>query len=369
MSRIGIRTRALLASAALTGAVLALAAPAAAQPSRQPALEDQLRWAAQNPDKTGNFQVIPLRPLVEVRGQEGYVTTQNGIYVLQGPDGNVTVQVGPEGSVVVDSAKKENGPELVELLKKITGPHIIRFYFTTNGDPERAGASEAVRKAGKAIFGGNMAGQAADLANEAVHMSHENVLQRLSGVTGDAPSEEGMWPKETYAEDEYDFHLNDEGVQFFHAPNAHTDGDSIVFFRRSDVVVAGDLWDTGSYPRIDLAKGGSIQGILDGLNQIIFLTIPGNKQEGGTLVVPGRGRPGDEAEVVEYRDMLTIIRDRIKDMADKGMTLEQIKAAKPTSDYDGRYGSTAGPWTTDMFISAVYEGVKPQRSRRTRGAR
>jgi glyoxylase-like metal-dependent hydrolase (beta-lactamase superfamily II) len=343
----------------------ALAAPAWAQPARQPVLTEQLAYAADNP-QTGAFQVIPLRVLNEVHGQEGVVTTQNGVYVLQGPDGNVTVQIGPEGSVVIDSARKERAAELVAALKKLTGQHTIRFFFKTNGDPERSEASEAVVKAGKAIFGGNMAGQAADLANEAVHMSHENVLNRLSGVGKDKALDDALWPKETYAEDEYDFHLNDEGVQFFHEPNAHTDGDSIVFFRRSDVIAAGDLWDTTSYPRIDLANGGSINGLLAGLTHIIALTIPGNKQEGGTLVVPGRGRPGDEAEVVEYRDMLTIIRDRIRDMAAKGMTLEQIKAAKPTFDYDGRYGATSGPWTTDMFINAVYEGVKPQRGQRAR---
>jgi glyoxylase-like metal-dependent hydrolase (beta-lactamase superfamily II) len=354
--------------AGAAAALLAIAAgPAAAQPSRQPSLDVQLSYATRAVP-TGTFQLVPLRELVQVRGQEGVVTVQNGLYVLQGPDGNVTVQVGPEGAVVIDAQRKELGEPLVAELKKLIGPVPIRFFFTTNGDPERAGAGEIVRKAGKAVFGGNMAGQASDLANEAVHLSHENVLLRLSGSNGrDPASEEGLWPKETYAEGDYDFHFNDEGVQLFHAPAAHTDGDSIVFFRRSDVVVAGDLWDTNTYPRIDLARGGGVDGVIAGLNHVIELTIPGAKQEGGTLVVPGRGRPGDESEVVEYRDMVVIIRDRIKDMADKGRTLEQVKAAKPTFDYDGRYGAATGPWTTDMFIAAVYEGVKPQR--RGRAAR
>jgi glyoxylase-like metal-dependent hydrolase (beta-lactamase superfamily II) len=365
MTRKNNRNRcSLLAGLGASVAVLAFAAtPAAAQSSRQPALQDQLDYVAQHGEQTGKFTIVPLRPLVQVRGQEGVVTTQNGIYVIQGPDGNSTVQIGPEGAVVVDAQTKANTPELVAKLKGLLGPTIIRFVFMTNGDPERSGGAKELREAGKAIFGGNMAGQVSDLADEAVHMSHENVLNRLSGVSGDPPADEGTWPKETYAEEEYDFHLNDEGVQFFHVPNAHTDGDSLVFFRRSDVIVAGDIWDTNTYPRIDLKHGGSINGVIDGLNHVIALTIPGNKQEGGTLVVPGRGRPGDEAEVVEYRDMLTIIRDRIKDMADKGMSLEQIKAAKPSYDYDGRFGATSGPWTTDMFISAVYEGVKPQRQR------
>jgi cyclase len=352
----------LLAGAAALATLCAL--PAAAQPSRQPALDDQLAYAAREPAKTGTFQLIPLRELVQVRGQEGAMATlQNGVYVLQGPDGNVTVEIGSEGSVVIDSARKERAAELVAALKKLVGPNTMRFFFNTNGDPERVEAGGDVRKAGKAIFGGNMAGQVGDLAGESAHMSTEAVLNRLSGVgVGKDPAVDQVeWPKESYAEDTYDFYLNGEGIQFFHEPAAHTDGDSIVFFRRSDVVAAGDIWDTNTYPRIDLVHGGSIQGEIDALNHIIAITIPSNKQEGGTLVVPGRGRPGDESEVVEYRDMVTIIRDRIKDMADKGMTLEQVKAAKPTFDYDGRWGSTSGPWTTDMFVTAVYEGVKPQK--------
>ena len=358
-----VKSRTLAVSALLTTALLAAAAPVYAQSSHQPALDTQLEYFNLHPKADGMFNLVPLRPLTEVRGQQGLVTLQNGIDVLQGPDGNVTVQVGPDGVVVIDSQRREHGDALVAALKQVAGGRPIRFFFTTNGDDDRGGAAQIVRKSGQAIFGGNMAAQASDLANEAVHMAHENVLARLAGVNGDAAADDTLWPKETYAGDEYDFHLNDEGVQFFHLPAAHTDGDSIVFFRRSDVIVAGDLWDTTAYPKIDTAHGGSIQGVLDGLNKIIELTIPGNKQEGGTLVVPGRGRPGDESEVVEYRDMVTIIRDRIRDMSASGMTLAQVKSARPTFDYDGRYGSTEGQWTTEAFITAIYNGVNSKKQR------
>ncbi|MEI9813984.1 MAG: hypothetical protein WDO18_15665 [Acidobacteriota bacterium] len=136
---------------------------------------------------------------------------------------------------------------------------------------------------------------------------------------------------------------------------AHTDGDSIVFFRRSDVVAAGNLFDMTSYPRIDLAKGGNVQGVLKGLNLILDLCVPKHEQEGGTYVIPGRGRLTDEHDVLEYRDMVTIIRDRIQDGIKKGQTLAQVKAAKPTYEYDARWGSSTGDWTTDMFIEAVYK--------------
>ena len=148
--------------------------------------------------------------------------------------------------------------------------------------------------------------------------------------------------------------FNDEAVQILHLPAAHSDGDSIVFFRRSDVVSTGDVFDTVTYPRIDVARGGTIQGEIDGLNRILDVTIPAQQQEGGTMVIPGHGRLCDEADVVEYRDMVTILRDRIADMKHRGMTLAQVKAARPTRDYDGRYGATSGAWTTDMFVEAVY---------------
>ena len=142
---------------------------------------------------------------------------------------------------------------------------------------------------------------------------------------------------------------------------AHTDGDTIVFFRRSDVVSTGDIFLTTTYPVIDLAKGGSINGIVGALNRILDITIPREKQEGGTMVIPGHGRLCDEADVVEYRDMLTIIRDRIQDMIRKGMSLEQVKAAQPTLDYDARYGTATGSWTTAMFIEAAYRSLSQEK--------
>jgi glyoxylase-like metal-dependent hydrolase (beta-lactamase superfamily II) len=147
----------------------------------------------------------------------------------------------------------------------------------------------------------------------------------------------------------------------FHIPAAHTDGDTIVYFRKSDVVSAGDLFLTDSYPVIDLKRGGSLQGVIDGLNRILDLAIPAHHEEGGTYVIPGRGRICDEFDVVEYRDMLTIFRDRIQAMIKKGLTLEQVKAARPTSDYDPEYGATAGPWTTDMFVEAAYKSLTQKR--------
>jgi glyoxylase-like metal-dependent hydrolase (beta-lactamase superfamily II) len=158
-----------------------------------------------------------------------------------------------------------------------------------------------------------------------------------------------------------DFFFNDESVMVFHDDAGHTDGDSIVHFRRSDVLVAGDVFLTTSYPVIDLANGGGVQGVINGLNHLLDLAVPKHAQEGGTYIISGHGRVADEADVLEYRDMVTIVRDRIKDAIGRGRTLDQVKAERPTIDYDRHYGSQTGNWTTAMFIEAIYKDLSPKR--------
>ena len=159
-------------------------------------------------------------------------------------------------------------------------------------------------------------------------------------------------------------YINGEGIEVLHQPAAHTDGDSVVFFRRSDVVVAGDIFDTTRFPMIDVARGGSIQGEIDALNRIVDLAIPSipfDWRDEGTYVIPGHGRLCDQPDVVEYRDMVVIIRDRIQAMVKQGKTLAQIKAASPTQGYNSRYGADSGPWTTDMFVEAIYKSLTRER--------
>jgi cyclase len=189
-------------------------------------------------------------------------------------------------------------------------------------------------------------------------LANENVqLHMLEPDAQGKPVDEALWPTETLNTDLYNMYFNDEAVQLFHPHNAHTDGDIYVFFRKSDVIATGDLYVTTTYPIIDLAHGGSLNGIIAALNDMIDLAVPADKEEGGTYVVPGHGRIGDQADLFEYRDMITIIRDRIQDLINKGKTLEQVKAAKPTFDYDGRYGSSSGFWTTDKFVEAAYKSL------------
>ena len=182
-------------------------------------------------------------------------------------------------------------------------------------------------------------------------IAHDNVLPRVSALPSTAH------PTETFVGLEKELYFNGEPVLMYHIPAAHTDGDSLVFFRKSDVVATGDIYRTDSYPVIDLSRGGSVQGVIDGLNRVLDLAVPAHHEEGGTFIVPGHGRISDEFDVLEYRDMVTIVRDRVLAMKQKGMTLAQVKAARPTADYDPRYGSASGAWTTEMFIEAVFRDV------------
>ena len=165
-------------------------------------------------------------------------------------------------------------------------------------------------------------------------------------------------PGDTYFGANKDLYFNGESIQLLHQPAAHTDGDTMVHFRRSDVISAGDILDTDRYPVIDVANGGTLQGVIDGLNRLLDLAIPEHHEEGGTLIIPGHGRICDEFDVLEYRDMVTIIRDRMQDMIGKGMTLEQVKAARPTRDYDPQYGANA-----DTFVEAGYKSLTQTKAR------
>jgi cyclase len=278
-----------------------------------------------------------------------------------GAGGNITMQVGKEGVLLVDTMYAGLSDKVIAAVRTVSDKP-IRYIINTHVHGDHTGGNEKIAKAGSTITGGNVVGDLGRSAGEgATVIATQQVLDRMSSKDGDTPAApSAAWPTDTYI-DEKDLFFNGEAIQILHQPNAHTDGDSLVFFRRSDVVSTGDIFVTTSYPIIDLDRGGTYQGVLDGLNHIIDITIPAEKQEGGTYVIPGHGRLCDEADVVEYRDMMTILRDRFRDMIKRGMTLEQVKATHPTSDYDPLYGSDKGFWTTDKFIEASYKSLKAAR--------
>ena len=282
---------------------------------------------------------------------------QGNVYMLQGAGGNVAVQTGPMGVLVVDTGLEQASGALIAAIRRLSDKP-LQYIINTHAHPDHVGGNDAVRRAGVTITGANVTGNLTDAALGAQIIAHENVLNRMSAPTGkQAPFAFGYWPTATYVTGQKEVHFNDEPVEVRWQKNAHTDGDSFVIFRRSDVVAAGDIFVTTNYPFIDLERGGTIQGELDALNNLIDSAVPKHEEEGGTYIIPGHGRICDEFDVVDFRDMVTIIRDRIQNGIKKGMTLDQIKAAKYTLDYDARWGAKQGFGTTDNFVESVYKSL------------
>jgi glyoxylase-like metal-dependent hydrolase (beta-lactamase superfamily II) len=286
-------------------------------------------------------------------------------YMIGGAGGNIGVQIGPDGVVLVDAGTEQASGQVMAEIKKLTDQP-IRYIIDTSADADFVGGNARLARAGRTIFAmaNNDRGNDDKLMTNggaASILASQNVLLRMSAPTGKvSPFSSDAWPTESFSQNRKYIYLNHEPIEIFHHPAAHSDGDSIVFFRISDVVVAGDILDTTRFPVIDVEKGGSVQGEIDALNHIVELAIspiPFVFQEGGTYVLPGHGRICDQFDVVEYRDMVVIIRDVIQDMIRRGMTLEQIQAASPAKPYEKQYGTTFGPWTTNDFIEAVYKSL------------
>ncbi len=282
---------------------------------------------------------------------------RDNIYMLVGSGGNITVQVGEDGVLMVDTQYAPLSEKIIAKIRELSdGP--LRYIINTHHHGDHTGGNANLRATGSTVVGGNVGGDIADAGAGAQIIAHENAMLHLVAPPEGqeaAPSE--ALPTLTYFNDKRDMWFNGEGIRVIHEPNAHTDGDSIVYFRQSDVIATGDVYVTGLYPFIDIASGGSIQGVIAAANNIIDLIIPVYGQDGGTLVIPGHGRLSDMGDVINWREMLTIIRDRVQDMIDRGLTLEEVQAARPTRDYDPRWGADTGFWTTTAFVAAVYQNL------------
>lgn len=275
---------------------------------------------------------------------------QGRVYMLVGGGSNITVQLGDEAVVLVDTGAAQMSEPILAAIRTLSS-RPIEFIVNTSVDQDHTGGNQNLAQAGH--FNSGLAGEQAG----ASIVAHLAVLDRMTTpVSKEAAVSQESWPTDTYDNDRWDL-FNDEAIVIEHPHAAHTDGDSLVFFRRSDVISVGDIFTPEHYPVIDAAKGGTINGEIDALNQIIGITVPRENEEGGTYVIPGHGRLCDRNVVANYRDMVTIVRDRIADLVKNGKTLEQVKAAKPTLDYDGIYGADSGPWTTEMFIEVVYRDL------------
>jgi cyclase len=270
---------------------------------------------------------------------------QGKVYVLTvpGTDANVTLQAGEDGVLLVDPAPAAAAPQVFAAVRALSAEP-IRWIVDTSARLDHLGGNDALARLGTTP---------ASIGRTRI-VAHENVTHRLVGITSVSRD---AWPNDDFFTPDKDFFFNGEAVVVSHVPAATTDGDSIVFFRRSDVVSTGDVFTPGRYPVIDLATGGSVQGEIDALNEILHIAVPAKYQEGGTYIIPGHGRVCDEADVVEFREMVTIVRDRIQDLIRKGSTLDQVKAARPTRDYDPEYTRAGGP-PPDTLVEAVYRSLK-----------
>jgi glyoxylase-like metal-dependent hydrolase (beta-lactamase superfamily II) len=291
-----------------------------------------------------------------------------------GAGANITVQAGDDGILLVDTGLAEVSEKVLDLIWPLSKKPLV-YIINTSDQSDHVGGNEIIGKAGRPVStvgqvrmfyrndwlrqlkDRNAAADPSLSAPGAYIIAFSTVLERMSAPAGKiAPTPETAWPNDTYSEAQKNLYFNGEAVQIFHQPG-NTDGNSIVMFRRSDVISTGDLVDLTSYPVIDVAKGGSIQAVIDGLNRLKQMAVPAEYEEGGTVMIPGHGRLSDRADLSWYQQMVTIVRDRLQDMVKKGMTLEQVKAARPTRDFDGIYGKTTGTWTTDMFIEGAYRSL------------
>jgi glyoxylase-like metal-dependent hydrolase (beta-lactamase superfamily II) len=335
-----VRTATARSLAALAGALLLTA--------QGPLVAQQDPRAVKPAYDDGTVEVVPVR---------------GNVHLVAGSGANISVHADPDGLLVVDTSAAAISEKVLAAIKTISDKP-IRHIINTSADEHHTSGNENFSNAGRNVnagIGGRGGREPARLEGAPV-IAHEQVLHRMSGLKGEpARVPFGVWPHDTFFTNRKQIYFADEVVEMLHMPAAHTDGDLIVWFRKSDVIATGDVFSTVTYPRIDLARGGSVQGLLDALNQILDITFPAFNNQGGTLVVPGHGRICNESDVAEYRDMTTIIRDRIQAMIDKRMTLAQVKAAGPSKDYDGVYSTPA--WTGEMFVEAIYTDLTRARKR------
>ena len=300
------------------------------------------------------------------------VQIRDNFYVIAGAGGNIVMQTGPAGVILVDSGSTAMADQVLAAIKRIT-PLPIRYIINTSMDAQHVGGNDKLARAGLSILPGAVAAGAGlndDLVSNsgrASVLAHENVLTRMTASSGPQAVPSALWPTKTFAYRMYSMYLNGEGIQVMHMPAARTDGDTIVFFRRGDVIATGDLIDTTRWPLIDVKRGGTVQGELDALNRLMDLSIhnlPIQWHSDRTLLVPGHGFVYDKLDLLEYRDAVTVVRDRVQDLINQGRSLAQVKAANPTLGYRSQYGADTGEWTTDMFVEVIYNELASQKGKK-----
>jgi len=310
------------------------------------AQQQQIRTPKQTPfPKNPDWSKLEL-DVLKVQGQ---------VYLIAGAGGNIVAQVGDECLLLVDTGYEQMAPKVIAAVRKLSNKPLRTIISTTLMDSHTGGNAPLVKEGHQIDNTGP--GGLANRPNEADLIGSAKLTALMTSIGRDKIAVE-RWPPSTYPGKQKDLYSNNEPVVVLAVPNAVTAGDSMVWFRKSDVLATGEIMNMASFPFIDVAHGGTINGILDGLNTVLEITVPKHNQEGGTMVVPGYGRIGDEHDVLEYRDMLTIIRDRVQNAIKKGQTLQQVKALKPsvTYEYEPRFNRDPA-WTAEMFVEAIYKNL------------
>lgn len=270
---------------------------------------------------------------------------QGNVHMLVGAGGNVTVQTGNDGVLVVDTQFAPMAPKLLAAIRKLSDKP-IRYIINTHVHGDHSGGNEA------------LAG-----ADGATIIGHENILKVMSAPTDGSSDDrfrqpKGAWPRETF-QDRKTLTFNGEEIELIHIPTAHSTGDTLVHFKGSRVISGGDIFAITRYPIVDFDGGGRISGMIEGLTRIAAIA-NATAGQNRTYIVPGHGRLCDTEDVVKYRAMAVILRDRVQDLIGRGLTLEQVKAARPTREYDPLYGASSGLAATDSFIKDVYQSLTSQ---------
>jgi cyclase len=347
------------------------------------------RWSVAGLLAFGSLTIVGASQQTQTARQDAaelhILPVRGNVYMLVGAGANITLSVGREGVLLVDAGTAQQADKVValvhELSRQVTAAPApikpcagfgclgvmypsylgtiaspaparpIQFIVNTSADSDHTGGNAKIAQAGTTYGGGPGLGAFQAVVKEsAMIYAHENTLARMAAAK--APT--AALPTETYTKDLKQY-FNGEGIHFIHQPSAHSDGDTLVHFRGSDIISTGDTLSTATYPVFDVARGGSINGIIAALNHLLDLVIAEYQTEGGTLLIPGHGRVCDASDLATYRDAVTIIRDRVQDMIKRGMSLEQAKAARPTKDYDPRYDTPS--WTKDQFVEATYRSL------------
>lgn len=300
---------------------------------------------------------------------------RGGLWMLTVQGINVTVQSGAEGLIVVDTGPAGAAGQLLREIGQLSD-RPIRFLIDTNADAQIIGGNAVLAGAGQSLattdtfdaleVNGNtskvsLPGQ----GNTAVVIARQSVLTQMLSEPG-ANYASAALPSDTFTRKQFNFFLNGSPIAVVSLPGGHSGSDAAVRFDRPDVVVTGAVFDQTSFPVIDVANGGSIEGELAALDEIAntlsYAHVPVLENSGATLIVPVRGPVSDEDDLVTYRDMVATVRDRVEYYLEQGKTLEQVQGLNPARGYRMRYGSDSGQWTTRQFIQAVYESLRGERA-------